>query len=60
MPVADLSTASQHAGTRLDTHVASGDTSTTMVLYTVLLPTYCERENLPLIIWLLAKTFDEK
>jgi hypothetical protein len=31
-----------------------------MVLYTVLLPTYCERENLPLIIWLLAKTFDEK
>lgn len=31
-----------------------------MVLYTVLLPTYCERENLPLIVWLLAKTFDEK
>lgn len=60
MPVALTEHGAQHAGTRLDTHVASGDTSTTMVLYTVLLPTYCERENLPLIIWLLAKTFDEK
>jgi len=28
--------------------------------YTVLLPTYNERKNLPIIIWLLAKTFAEK
>jgi dolichol-phosphate mannosyltransferase len=27
--------------------------------YTVILPTYNERENLPIIIWLLAKTFKE-
>jgi hypothetical protein len=28
--------------------------------YTVLLPTYNERKNLPIITWLLAKTFEEK
>lgn len=28
--------------------------------YTVILPTYNERKNLPIIIWLLAKTFTEK
>lgn len=28
--------------------------------YSVLLPTYNERENLPLIVWLLEKTFREK
>ena len=33
---------------------ASGDK------YTVLLPTYNERKNLPIIIWLLARTFTEK
>ncbi|KAJ2288407.1 dolichol-P-mannose synthesis, partial [Coemansia sp. RSA 2706] len=27
--------------------------------YSVLLPTYNERDNLPIIIWLLAKTFEE-
>ncbi|KAJ2249857.1 dolichol-P-mannose synthesis, partial [Coemansia sp. RSA 455] len=27
--------------------------------YSVLLPTYNERDNLPIIIWLLAKTFKE-
>ncbi len=27
--------------------------------YTVLLPTYNERENLPLIVWLLMRAFDE-
>jgi glycosyltransferase involved in cell wall biosynthesis len=27
--------------------------------YTVILPTYQERENLPIITWLLAKTFKE-
>ena len=27
--------------------------------YTVILPTYNERENLPIITWLLAKTFKE-
>ena len=28
--------------------------------YSVLLPTYNERENLPLIVWLLVKYFDER
>ena len=28
--------------------------------YTVLLPTYNERKNLPIITWLLAKTFNER
>ena len=28
--------------------------------YTVILPTYNERRNLPIIIWLLNKTFTEK
>jgi dolichol-phosphate mannosyltransferase len=28
--------------------------------YSVILPTYKERKNLPLIIWLLAKVFKEK
>ena len=28
--------------------------------YSVILPTYNERENLPIIIWLLAKMFNEK
>ncbi|KAG0340552.1 dolichol-P-mannose synthesis, partial [Podila humilis] len=27
--------------------------------YSVLLPTYNERENLPVIVWLLTKTFQE-
>lgn len=31
-----------------------------MAKYSVLLPTYNERENLPLMIWLLEKTFREK
>jgi dolichol-phosphate mannosyltransferase len=28
--------------------------------YSVILPTYNERKNLPIIIWLLAKVFEEK
>ena len=28
--------------------------------YSVLLPTYNERRNLPIIVWLLARTFNEK
>lgn len=28
--------------------------------YSVILPTYNERKNLPVIVWLLAKTFSEK
>jgi fibrillarin-like rRNA methylase len=28
--------------------------------YSVLLPTYNERKNLPIITWLLAKTFEEQ
>jgi dolichol-phosphate mannosyltransferase len=30
------------------------------IKYSVLLPTYNERENLPLIIWLLMKTSEEQ
>lgn len=28
--------------------------------YSVLLPTYNERENLPLIVWLLVRSFQER
>lgn len=28
--------------------------------YSVLLPTYNERENLPLVVWLLVKSFEER
>lgn len=28
--------------------------------YSVLLPTYNERENLPLIVWLLVKSFEQR
>ena len=28
--------------------------------YSVILPTYNERKNLPIIVWLLAKTFTEQ
>lgn len=28
--------------------------------YSVLLPTYNERQNLPIIIWMLIKVFEEK
>jgi len=38
---------------RLDSDVS------TMVKYSVILPTYNERENLPILVWLLAKTFTE-
>lgn len=33
-------------------------TSTTGDKYSVILPTYNERRNLPVIVWLLAKTFE--
>ncbi|KAG2200003.1 hypothetical protein INT47_000353 [Mucor saturninus] len=36
------------------------DTNMTQNKYTVILPTYQERENLPIITWLLAKTFKEQ
>ena len=29
-------------------------------LYSIILPTYNERENLPLIIWLIFETFSKK
>lgn len=28
--------------------------------FSVLLPTYNERDNLPLVVWLLARTFQER
>ena len=36
------------------------DFGSIMDKYTVLLPTYNERDNLPIIVWLLAKTIEEK
>lgn len=36
------------------------DSNMTQNKYTVILPTYQERENLPIITWLLAKTFKEQ
>lgn len=29
-------------------------------MYSVLLPTYNERENIALVVWLLVRTFEEK
>ncbi|KAF9983834.1 dolichol-P-mannose synthesis [Mortierella antarctica] len=40
-------------------HLAHTHTMTGQHKYSVLLPTYNERENLPVIIWLLTKTFQE-
>jgi dolichol-phosphate mannosyltransferase len=34
--------------------------STNTHKYSVILPTYKERKNLPIIVWLLAKVFNEK
>ena len=28
--------------------------------YSILLPTYEERENLPLVVWLIVKSFEER
>ena len=38
----------------------SSSNSTNTHKYSVILPTYNERKNLPIIVWLLAKTFTEK
>lgn len=35
-------------------------TKETKEKYSVLLPTYNERKNLPIIVWLLSKTFTEQ
>ncbi|KAF9287184.1 dolichol-P-mannose synthesis [Mortierella alpina] len=40
-------------------HLSHTHTMTGQHKYSVLLPTYNERENLPVIIWLLTKTFQE-
>lgn len=40
-------------------NVQDSNTNMTQNKYTVILPTYNERENLPIITWLLAKTFKE-
>lgn len=34
--------------------------SDTKDTYSVILPTFNERQNLPIITWLLARTFEEK
>lgn len=41
-------------------HLSHNSTMTSQPKYSVLLPTYNERDNLPIIIWLLTKTFHEK
>lgn len=39
---------------------ASGDSKTGKNKYSILLPTYNEVQNLPIIIWLLVKHMDER
>lgn len=41
-------------------NVQDNNNNMTQNKYTVILPTYQERENLPIITWLLAKTFKEQ
>jgi len=41
------------------THGGAATLSTNTHKYSVILPTYNERKNLPIIVWLLAKTFEE-
>jgi dolichol-phosphate mannosyltransferase len=41
-------------------NVHDNNSNMTQNKYTVILPTYQERENLPIITWLLAKTFKEE
>jgi len=40
-------------------HLQGGHPTMNTHKYSVILPTYNERKNLPIIIWLLAKTFQE-
>lgn len=49
----------QHAILNVQDSHYNNTTNMTQNKYTVLLPTYQERENLPIITWLLAKTFKE-
>ena len=37
-----------------------GSESSNTHKYSVILPTYNERKNLPIIVWLLARMFEEK
>ena len=43
----------------LPSNVQAGHPTMNTHKYSVILPTYNERKNLPIIIWLLAKTFQE-
>lgn len=36
------------------------DATATAAMYSILLPTYNERENLPIIVWLLVKYLQER
>ncbi|KAL0092430.1 glycosyltransferase family 2 protein [Phycomyces blakesleeanus] len=47
-----------HAVLNVDDSFAYMDSAMTKNKYSVLLPTYNERENLPIITWLLARTFE--
>lgn len=67
--VIDMSSAqSKNTGTSHRAHSTQTKALTTLLSclidfsekYSVILPTYNERKNLPVIIWLLAKTFEEK
>lgn len=50
-----------HAILTVDSNTNSSDASMTAHnKYSVLLPTYNERENLPIITWLLARTFTQE
>jgi cellulose synthase/poly-beta-1,6-N-acetylglucosamine synthase-like glycosyltransferase len=48
-----------HAILHVDDTFSSQFNNMTTDKYSVLLPTYNERENLPVIIWLLARTFQQ-
>lgn len=48
------------SGTSPRTRRAPGGRVSRPDKYSVLLPTYNERENLPLIVWLLVKSFSER
>lgn len=42
------------------TSTSSSSSSSTRDKYSVILPTYNERRNLPIVIWLLVRTFNQQ
>ena len=46
--------------TKVATTTTGTATATNKHKYSVLLPTYNERQNLPIIVWMLVKVFEEQ